>query len=582
MINPYEVQERVLTYLEDPDQLPLIRQTINEAIQFICQAHDKGKDWSFLVGEENLEVPGYGSAQTVSTVELPKDVRSVIDVTPYSGTAECELFGRTIIVKAPGVGALPQYVTVRYYKAHPPVYALVENQGVIGTDYDPDGSNAEWSKTNPPSSLILLPDEAIDAVVYETLLLLRVHEIEVLANAQLCEKMAAAAIEFLKGNYQLQIDYRTPVTDNPLDGSQTEDLTVGWLVNYGKVIVGGERDEYQLISLVNRVASEFADKLRLRGDQRPKIRNKMTDTLPTFGGVAGFSMMGSSTEKALPANFWQMGMRYQCLKAIKQLDELAAAEYRETLDALASLFYSLKTSGVYDYSTYGGMMDYLRSIWGSQQNDMVLWSTLNQTIADIMRALNVGQTLTCKEYTITSESRNDFDLPDDFKQVVKVTFGDRHEIISRPFTARGRTRAEQQLWQFPGDWHRNLCHANYYCLVGKKLHFHHDLPTNAKIKMWYYPKHTWPYVTVNGVKQFDLTAQIPVDIDLLSTALRAKVALEKGEVNTYKVYDADYKAALAAYEEAQHRSIPEDDCFIAAEPPVDYLLACNTFGYGEF
>ena len=581
MINPYEVQERVLTYLEDSDQLPLIRQTINEAIQFICQAHDKGKDWTFLVGEENLAVPGYGTEQTVSTVDLPKDVRSVIDVKPYSGTATCELYGRTIIVKAPGVGALPNYVTIRYYKAHPPVYALVESQGVIGTDYDPNGSNADWTPTNPPNSLILLPDEAIDAVVYETLCLLRLHEIEVAANEQLCEQMAKAAIEFLKSNYQLQIDYRTPVTDAQ-DGSQTENLTVGWLVDYGKVLVGGERDEYQLISLVNRVASEFADKLRLRGDQRPKIRNSLSDSLPTFGGVAGFSMMGNSTEKALPANFWQSGMRYQCLKATKQMDELTAAEYRETLEALTSLFYSLKTSGVYDYSTYGGMMDYLRSIWGSQQNDMVLWSTLNQTIADVMRALNVGQTLTCKEYEITSESKNDFDLPADFKQIIKVTLGDKYEIIARPFTARGRTTAEQQLWSFPGDYHRKWRHANYYCTVGKKLHFHHDLPVGATIKMWYYPKHTWPYKIVDGVKQFDLTKEIPVDIDLLSTALRAKVALEKGDVNTYKVYDADYKAAIAAYEETQHRVIPEEDCFIAAVPTVDYLTACNTFGFGEF
>lgn len=579
MINPYEVQERVLTYLEDSDQLPLIRQTINEAIQFICQAHDKGKDWTFLVGTETLTVSGSGS---VATVGLPKDVRSVVDVKPTSGAATCELYGRTIIVKAPSGGSLPASVTIRYYKAHPPVYALVtDGQGNIGTEYDPDGSNAEWTKANPPSSLILLPDEAIDAVVYETLSLLRIHEIEINANEQLCEQMAKAAIEFLKSNYQLQIDYRTPVTDAQ-DGSQTENLTVGWLVDYGKVLVGGERDEYQLISLVNRVASEFADKLRLRGDQRPKIRNSLSDSLPTFGGVAGFSMMGSSTEKAIPANFWQAGMRYQCYKATKQLDELTAAEYRETLDALSSLFYSLKTSGVYDYSTYGGMMDYLRSIWGSQQNDMTLWSTLNQTVADVMRAINTGSTMTCKTYEVTEELRNDFELPADFKVVVKITLGDRHEIIGRPFAARGRTTAEQQIWQFPGDWHRGLRHANYFSLVGKKLHFHRGLPMGAKVNMWYYPKHVWPYKVVNGAKQFDLEKEIPVDVDLLSLALRAKVALEQGNTNMYNVYDADYKAALAAYEEAQNRSLPEDDCFIAAVPPVDYIIACNTAGLGEF
>ncbi len=579
MINPYEIQERVLTYLEDADQLPLIRQTINEAIQFICQAHDKGKDWSFLVGTETLTVTGSG---TVATVDLPKNVRSVIDVKPTSGTAECELYGRTIIVKAPEGGSLPASVTVRYYKAHPPVYALVQHDGgTLGPEYDSNGSNAEWTLANPPSPLVLLPDEAIDAVVYETLLLLRIHEIEIAANSQYCEKMAETAIAFLKGNYQLQIDYRTPVTDAQ-DGSQTENLTVGWLVDYGKVIVGGERDEYQLISLVNRVASEFADKLRLRGDQRPKIRNKLTDTLPTFGGVAGFSMSGSTTEKAIPANFWQMGMRYHCLKATKQVDDLAAAEYRETLDALVSLFYSLKTSGVYDYSTYGGMMDYLRSIWGNQQSDLTLWSVLNQTVAEVMRAVNTGETMTCKEYEVTEESKNDFDLPDDFKVAVKVTLGDRYEIISRPFTARGRTRAEQQIWQFPGDWHRNLRHPNYYCLLGKKLHFHHDLPVNATIKMWYYPKHVWPYVTVDGKKQFDLTKEIPVDVDLVSLALRAKVALEQKDLNTYKVYDQDYQKALEEHKEAQNRSLAEDDCFIAAEPPVDFLLACNTYGVGDF
>lgn len=559
--------------MEDSSQVPLIHQLINEAIQFLCQSADKGRDWSFLKTKAILDVVADPSATTV-VVKLPSDFRSVIHVEEGEGY-ECELHGRDLIVKAASAAQMPTTLTVEYYRAHPLVCAVTQDGG-----YSTDGADAEWTPTNPPASQILLPDEAADAIVYETLMLLMMHEIEVAVNTQFAEKVVATTLEYMKSNYALQIDYRTPVTET--EGVQSEVLTVGWLVNYGKVLAGGERDEYQLISLVNRVGSEFADALRLRGSQRPKIRNKLTDTLPTFGGVAGFSMSGTTTEKEIPAEYWMVGMRYQLFRSLKTLQDIDVAEYRETLEALKELFYSLQTGGVFDYSTYGGMMDYLRSIWKSQRNDLTLWAALNQTIADVMRAINVNELLACKKYNVTNEQMNDFDLPDDFKNCMKIMLDGKYEIIGRAFSSRGRTPSEQQLWSFPGDWKRPWRHCNYFSFVGKKIHFHHPLCPNHMFELWYYPKHVWPYVTVNGTKAFDLNAKIPVDVDLLCLALQARVALETKDYNGYKIHIAAYNDALAAFNEAQNRSLPEDSRFIAAVPPVDYIVACNTFGFGEF
>ena len=141
---------------------------------------------------------------------------------------------------------------------------------------------------------------------------------------------------------------------------------------------------------------------------------------------------------------------------------------------------------------------------------------------------------------------------------------------------------EQQLWQFPKQRRASTWHSNYFTLIANDLVFHYDLPPNTKVRLWYYPKHVWPYKIVDGVKQFDLAKSLPIDADLLSHALQAKVAIEEGDVNKYKIYSQDFEKALADYDEAQNRSLPEDARIIAAVPDVDYLLACNTFGFGAF
>lgn len=583
MFTPYQIEQRLLYYIEDSSQKPAIHRLINEAISYVCQGTEPGKDWSFLVTEGTFDVTASGT--DIAIVTLPPEVRSVIHVENGTGYT-CELHGRNIIVKASSAEAMPSTVTARYYKAQRPVYKLVEDgQGNIVTPwaYDPQGADAPWTTSNPPSDLILLPDEALDAIVYRAMWLYTLQEIEVAANTQFYQSMTEAAMQFLRTNYQLQIDYRTP-TGTDASGNQTEELTVGWLVSYAKTLLGGERSELQLISLVNRVASDMADHLKLRGSQRPAIKNSLSDELPTFGDVGTQNMtVSTGSARKIPAEYWKAGMKYHCLRLLKQLDEVAMNEYNTAMNNLSDLFYSLGTGGTFGYTTYGDMMDYLRSIWKNQRSDFILWATLNQTIAAVMRAINTGETLKSQVYTATTTGIKEFDLPADFKVATKLTAGEnttKPEIICRSFNARGIPFAEQTVWQFPFEPH-GFVPFQAFCIRGKKLVLANAMPVNAKITLWYYPKHVWPYNYDEQGRRttFKLDEAIPIDTDLLAKALEAKVALENGDVNKHTILKKEFDEDVLAYNESQNRSLSEDSCVIAATPPVDHLLNCNTWGF---
>ena len=73
---PYQMERRLLAYIEDDAMLPLIRRVINEAVQLVCNSNEPNRDYSFL--RTSTTVTGFTA--TNRTIALPSDCRSVIDL----------------------------------------------------------------------------------------------------------------------------------------------------------------------------------------------------------------------------------------------------------------------------------------------------------------------------------------------------------------------------------------------------------------------------------------------------------------------------------------------------------------------
>lgn len=558
-MNPYYIQRYCEAYIEDSSMRPLIRRAINGAIAYVCSANEPGKDWSFMVDDRATFGVQYAPGSSVGIAVLPQNVRSVISV--YEGEGyKAHVHGRSIVVEADASGSGPSTIRCRVYRAPVPLSANPTNK----SDMD-----AEWTPTNPPDSDIFLPDEAQDAVIFKSLQSLGIVEIEVGNNIVAIGKLLEEQISFLRANYQLQIDTRATVDKSK---EHYEDLTAGWLVNYGATLVGGERDTYQLLRLVNVAASNIADYLKLRGAQRPKPVYKLSDPLPDFGKPSGANMSGDpeGDRSLIPAAYWEAAMNYVCLKHIKQLEKFNFEEYTATMNALSDLFYSLRDKGHTDIYTYGGMMNHLRTLWKNQRGDAFLWSALNRAIADVMRQINVQFTQQLYEFSPHDFGIKSFPLPYHIKHIVRISINGRR-VVCRGAEQRGRVRPEQSFWAFP-EAPGSFFHGLYASVRGQSVEFNKPLPRGCRVEVAYYPMHVWPLYSDPETAG----TPIPVDPSLVLTRIEADIALEDGNTNKYKALMEIYMQQLQAYDEAQNVNIADDDRVIAATPPADYLLDVNT------
>lgn len=559
-MNPYYIQRYCESYIEDSSMRPLIRRAINGAISYVCSSNEPGKDWSFMV-DDNYKFPvSYDSSSaTVGLAYLPVGVRSVISIHEDSDF-KAHVHGRSIVVEASKVSSRPASVTARIYRAPIPLSANPTDKSDMDT---------EWTPDNPPDSDIFLPDEAQDAVIFKALQSLGIVEIEVGNNIVAISKLLEEQITFLRSNYQLQIDTRAPVDESK---EHYEDLTAGWLVNYGRTLVGGERDTYQLLRLVNVAASNIADFLKLKGAQRPKPVYKLTDPLPDFGKPSGSNMSGdpNGDRSLIPAAYWEAAMNYVCLKHIKQLEKFNFEEYQQTMSALSDLFYSLRDRGRSDIYTYGGMMNHLRTLWKNQRGDAFLWSSLNRAIADVMRQINVQ--FTQQLYTFSPRDYNirSFPLPYHIKHIVRISFNGRR-VICRGAEQRGRVRPEQSIWAFPESPHSFLC-GLVASVRGRSVEFNKPLPRGCVVEVAYFPMHVWPVYSDPATADM----QIPVDPSLVVTRVEADIALENGNSAKHKALMEIFTQQCLAYDEAQNVNLSDDDRVIAAVPPADHLLNVNT------
>lgn len=561
-MNPYYLQRYCESYLEDSTMRPLIRRAINSAITFVCTQNEPGKDWSFMVNDNAEFSVHYDSSDAlVGLAYLPVGVRSVINI--YEGPDfKAHIHGRTIVVECrPGLhpASRPSSLRARVYRAPVPLSANPTNK----TDMD-----TEWTPDNPPDSDIFLPDEATDLVCFRALQILGVVEIEVANNIQSLQSLISEQLATLRANYSIQIDTRVPVDETK---EHNESLTAGWLVNYGATLVGGERDTYQLLRLVNVAASNIADWLKLKGAQRPKPVYKLTDPLPDFGKPSGANMSGdpNGDRSLIPAAYWEAAMNYVCLKHIKQLEKFNFEEYQQTMAALSDLFYSLRDKGQTDIYTYGGMMNHLRTLWKNQRGDAFLWSSLNRAIADVMRQINVQFTQQLYDFSPRVCGVKSVNLPYHIKHIVRIMINGRR-VICRGAEQRGRVRPEQGVWGFPDAPH-SFSHM-VASVRGRSVEFSHPLPVGCKLEIAYYPMHVWP--SYSDPDTADML--IPVDPSLVLTRVEADIALESGNGSKYKALMDIFMQQLQAYDETQNVNLADDDRIIAAVPPVDYLLDVNT------
>lgn len=559
-MNPYYIQRYCEAYIEDSSMRPLIRRAINGAISYVCSANEPGKDWSFMV-DDNYKFPvSYdGNDPSVGLAYLPVGVRSVISIHEDS-SFKAHIHGRSIVVEVSDPSVRPAILTARIYRAPIPLSANPDNTSDMDT---------EWTPDNPPDSDIFLPDEAQDAVIYKALQSLGIVEIEVGNNIVAIAKLLEEQISFLRANYQLQIDTRAPLSDSLEHG---EKLTARWLVNYGATLVGGERDTYQLLRLVNVAASNIADYLKLKGAQRPKPVYRLSDPLPDFGKPSGANMSGDpyGERSLIPAAYWEAAMNYVCLKHIKQLEKFNFEEYQQTMSALTDLFYSLRKEGQTDIYTYGGMMNHLRTLWKNQRGDAFLWSSLNRAIADVMRQINVQFTQQLYDFTPQQPGLTAIPLPYHIKHIVRISINGRR-VVCRGAEQRGRVRPEQTIWGFP-EAPRSFFHNLYASVRGRSVEFNKPLPRGCRVEIAYYPMHVWP--TYSDPATADLP--IPVDPSLVLTRVEADIALESGNPSKYKALMDIFMQQLQAYDEAQNVNLADDDRFIAAVPSLDYVLDVNT------
>jgi hypothetical protein len=614
-MTPYDIQQRVLHYLEDPDMVAVVRRFINEAIQRLCASHEAGKDYSFLRTTATIDC---ASAFTNNTADLPARCRAVVDLT-YNGVSPADGFGvagnRTITKPS---GTTSGNLTVDYYQQH-------ETLTITGT-WTSDG--------NTPNESILVPEEFHPLIVWMALDLCYEHEIEIAAQRVAIAKRIQEGIAALRASYSQQI--------YPL----AQAMTVRWLAMLGSYYAGSERNRAYMIHYINTIAAEVCDKLKIQYANRPNTVSNYSETLPQILGTD------------IPANLWQKGMFFHVAEKSKPEDlELRIREYEGAADNFRRVYYDqqiqqvisagtfanraqilidstnemiddisnalrlqaserpayvtsagtampvfsgttvprdvwrsgyyyklaklfgeqdLKTPGEeygvalrnfansfyardvssspVELATYGDLVSLLRETAQSHLNDAQIWKIVNRAVSDFLSRIDVEDLMTHTTITTVSGTQS-YSLPATLKKIYRVIY-DGEDIVGWSFDNRWEPDQTNQGYQNYGD-------SNYFSFVGRNLILRENPESAITITVWYYVKAGW---------ETDTTATLPVDGHYLVPYCEAHIALLQKDFATHKMHKDEYLSGVQSFDENQMRNLPQEERFRSAYPSTGNIL----------
>lgn len=533
---PYSLQRFGDSYVRSPEMRPLIREYIQKSIEVICSSHAPGKDWSFLLKQVAL-ARDTSSTDTVLTFTVPANVRALVEILSLGDVDfnsligedyaySIEWNGRTVVITREATSpAFPAgSLNFRAYLSHPSL--LVADEQHANPTWD-----TPWTPTWPSADTIWLPDEFEPVLIDEIMLQLKNHEIEVAFTVQELTQRIEAQLAELRLNYSLQV--------YPLNPPSTP--TVEWLVNVGNNAVGSERHKMQMLSFVNEIASDLADAVQLRLDQRPSPVLKIDETeLPKLNGIA------------VPAQFWQAGMEFKATFLTGGVTQPIIDKWEKAKAEWQTSFYALNVqSQGFSISTFGGLVDYIQREWKTCRNEMQAWDIANEVVGDIMERVNSESLM--KTQTITVEANvKEYSLPDNFKCVVKVTL-DGHEIPGRGFLERGAP--VRNASEYVG-----LCPTKQaFRIAGGKLLL--DLPVGSgTLVVYYYPYHEWTTTP---------TTTVPVKTTAVIRGVRAQIALFEKDTASATYWAQKYEQAIQQYDANQINNYPADNRMINATPSVN-------------
>ena len=527
----------VSQYIRSAELLPLIRQRIQQTIEDICAANPPGKDWSFLKTSFTITRDTNQSTDTRLVFNAPSNMRAMIEVVSLGAVSFAELIespyaynlewtGRemTISRSADSEPFPTGDLVVVGYQAHPSV--LVTDQ----QHQNPTWSTA-WSTAYPPASAVLLPDEAKSVIYNGAMLKLKGYENEVAFSYQEAQAEYDKGLQFLRDNYALQVYPLNPPSPP----------TVKWLVAVGTAYLGGERYQNKLLALVNELAGDFADAVKVQLSDRPATILRISENaLPKINNIA------------IPAEYWSTGMLYKAAVLNGTVNDQQLTAWEKAKVQWAENYYAINVqSSGFSLATFGGLVKYIQTEWKSCRDDHQAWTVANEVVADIMSRVNTDALIASKSYTI-AENQKEYVLPTDLKTVIKVTLDDL-EVPGRSFTSRGPTIPNINKFQglFPSP--------QAFRIVGANIVLDFPAPPGATLVIWYYKNHTWTTTA---------STTVPVDQLLVIKAIQAKVAVAEGDMSKASYYQNEFEKAIVQYNNNQYRNYPADDRIMNATPSV--------------
>lgn len=533
----YDVQRECDAYVRSPEMRPLIRQYIQKAIENICNANTPGKDWSFLLKKIDLTRDN-ASTDTLLIFNSPANLRALVEVLDLGGVDFNTLIGenyaytiewssRTLTIsRSSDSPAFPSgTLAVKAYVAHPTVL-------VADTQHANPTWDTPWTPTWPAADAVWLPDEFFPLLVDTTLLELKRHEIEVAFTVQELEQSINQKLEEARVNYALQV--------YPLNPPSTP--TVEWLVNVGNSVVGSERFKLEMLKIINEIASDLADAIQLRLDQRPSPVLLISEAeLPKLETIA------------VPAQFWSAGMELKASFLVGGANQQLVERWERAKQDWQTSFYAknVQVDG-FSLSTFGGLVDYIQRVWKTCRNDMQAWDIANEVVGDIMERVNSESLMKTQTITAT-EGTKEYTLADDFKCAVKVTV-QGHEIPGRGFTERGP--AVRNINEYTG-----LCPSpQAFRIAGGKLLLDFPVKAGLSIVVYYYPYHTWTTTP---------STTVPVKTTAVMRGVRAQIALVEKDTASASYWTQKYEQAIQQYDANQINNYPADNRIINATPSVN-------------
>jgi hypothetical protein len=522
-MTPFHLERRILSYLEDYDNLPLLHRLINEAISRICLATIPGQDWAFLSFSETVALNPAG----VGTLTwYPK---AIIDTTPIN-TYTVDWNNKTITFA--GIGTIPASVVVRYYRRHP----FLTTTGL--TETSATAFDVAWSETDPAESLMLIPRECHELIVYAALDLLYENEIEVALNRQTAIERLKEGLSGMRLNYSLQI-YPSLRPASP---------TADYLVNHACMKANGERGRARWLNAINTIAGDIADAVKLNLVDRAAITlvSNYTDTLPTF------------KTKVAPIDLWYNGMMlYVAMSNLGDAKEgqLVATQYQAALANFRELFYGQTVTTGFALGTYTEFVEYLRSIWKSYRVDSQLWTLVNEAIADVMRKIDLEDLAVT--YSTTATAATEYSMPVGCKRILWVA------IDGVRIPGKSPTDLHDQHYNNAGGANYESDQQSFY-FQGRNVVFKEAPSVGTAITVRYYRQHVY---------NADGTVALPVDAMLIVPYCQAYIALYDKDFATYKILSAKYEANLIDHFANQDNAAPMDQQMFVSTQSVDRILA---------